>query len=341
MGYGNVSERRRQPPQVGISVVILALGSPSLRFSSLESTADELSDTSADADSTATIDSDRVAGNSVSTQRASAHSALAHSTATSCAAASGTATSNTSTDASDARSRLWLPLVRRVRQPFLGQWALPGGSLRADLTLEQSAYCALESTTHLHPRYLEQLHTFGGPERSHGGLPMVSIVYWALVGQAETRDFWEADNVRWFAEDNLPDLAFDHREVIDHALRRLRERIEYPDLVTRLVGPRFTLRQLHGVVEAVTGHEVDLANFRRRMLASGQIEETGEKVREGRQRPAAVYRYVPSVDTQCDEVQLFGTSMRAVSDVTDVQSLVARNDMTTDDALGPLIPDRH
>ena len=124
---GNVSERRKQPPQVGVSVVILALGP--------------------------VPQSDVGAG----------------------AASSGMG------------STLWMPLVKRVRQPFLGQWALPGGGLRADHSLEQSAYAALESTTSLHPKYLEQLYTFGDPARSHGGLPMVSIVYWALVGRWTNR----------------------------------------------------------------------------------------------------------------------------------------------------------
>ena len=134
MGFGNVSERRSAPPQVGVSVVIPE------------------GDT----------------GNS--------------------AADSGNA-------ANSAHSRLWLPLVKRVRQPFLGCWALPGGDLRSDRSLEQSAYAALESTTDLHPRYLEQLYTFGGPTRSHGGLPMVSVVYWALVGQTEAAGFEDGDNV--------------------------------------------------------------------------------------------------------------------------------------------------
>ena len=226
MGYGNVSERLKQPPQVGVSVVILAL------------------------------------------------------------------------DPDSEHGRLWLPLVRRVRQPFLGCWALPGGDIRADRTLAQSAYEALESTTDLHPSYLEQLHAFGGPDRSHGGLPMVSIVYWALVGQAEAGDFAEADNVRWFPESELAslDIAFDHREIIAYALDRLRTRIEYPDIAAKLVGPTFTLRQLHGVYEAITGTVLDLPNFRRKMLGSGELEETGEVLREGHHRPAAVYRYVPRED---------------------------------------------
>lgn len=239
MGFGNVSERRSAPPQVGVSVVILALGP------------DEMSE-----DDAARPES-------------------------------------TDTGAESSHSRLWLPLVKRIRQPFLGSWALPGGDLRSDRSLEQSAYAALESTTALHPRYLEQLYTFGDPARSHGGLPMVSVVYWALVGQSEAAHFEDGDNVRWFPEDELPPLAFDHREIIDYALLRLRSKIEYSDVATRLLGPTFTLRQLHGVYEAIAGESLDLANFRRKMLSSGDLKDTGEKMREGRQRPAAVYRYIP------------------------------------------------
>jgi len=203
---GNVSERRKQPPQVGVSVVILALGP--------------------------VPQSDVGAG----------------------AASSGMG------------STLWMPLVKRVRQPFWGQWALPGGGLRADHSLEQSAYAALESTTSLHPKYLEQLYTFGDPARSHGGLPMVSIVYWALVGEADGRiDFAGGDNVKWFPVNHLPELAFDHRTIVEYAINRLRGKIESPDIATRLVGERFTLSRL--------------------------LEDTGEKLRIGRNRPAAVYRY--------------------------------------------------
>lgn len=258
MGYGNVTERRLQPPQVGVSVVILALGPGA----------------------------DRVTGHGAN-----------HGANHGAHAAGNAADGHGAADGESDASRLWMPLVRRVRQPHLGDWALPGGDLRADRSLEQSAYLALESATDLHPKYLEQLHAFGDPDRSHGGLPMVSIVYWALVGRGETRGFAEADNVRWFPVDALPPLAFDHGAIVDHALRRLRERVAYPDIATKLVGPTFTLRQLHGVYEAVRGEAIDLANFRRRMLAGGQLEDTGDKLREGRQRPAAVYRYVPGAES--------------------------------------------
>ena len=221
-------------------------------------------------------------------------------------------------------------LVRRVRQPFLGRWALPGGDLRADRSLEQSAYHALETTTDLHPRYLEQLYTFGDPARSHGGLPMVSIVYWALVGKAEAHDFTEADNVRWFPEDELPELAFDHRQIIDYALWRLRNKIEYPDIATKLVGDTFTLRQLHHVYEAITGEAIDVANFRRRMLLSGELEDTGEKLREGRHRPATVYRYNPDRSR--------ASTAPPVGPPRDAPTIEELEDQRIEDALSALMP---
>ena len=156
MGFGNVSERRSAPPQVGVSVVILALGPEG--------------DT----------------GNS--------------------AADSGNA-------ANSAHSRLWLPLVKRVRQPFLGCWALPGGDLRSDRSLEQSAYAALDrpqTCTRDTSNSCTPLEARPGPMAD---CPMVSVVYWALVGQTEAAGFEDGDNVRWFPEDELPELAFDHRQI--------------------------------------------------------------------------------------------------------------------------------
>ncbi|PAU67026.1 NUDIX hydrolase [Bifidobacterium criceti] len=226
MGVGNVSERRNEAPQVGVTSVILALGP-----------ADD-----------------------------------------------------------GERRRLWMPLVRRIREPYLGAWALPGGPLKAGRSLERSAYETLASTTDLHPKYLEQLYTFGDPERSRGGVPMVSICYWALVGQVDVASLETKHNVAWFADDALPELAFDHRRIVDYATWRLRHRLDMPQVVRELVGDEFTLRELHAVSEAIEGHSIDLANFRRRTLASGMIEETGARRRVGRQRPAALYRFRSDAD---------------------------------------------
>ncbi|MFT8639118.1 MAG: NUDIX hydrolase [Bifidobacterium sp.] len=245
MPLGNVSERRRSAPDLGVSVVILAL--------------------------------DKHGG-----------------------ASAGTCDSMDSQGSSKPEvGRLWLPLVRRVKQPFRDCWALPGAGLRSDISLEDAAFAALESTTKLHPHYLEQLYTFGGPHRSQGGLPMVSIVYWALVGQAEAEALHEAHNVQWFATDALPTLAFDHASIVDYALWRLRNKIEYSSIASRLVGDEFTLAQLRHVYEAVLGKALDPANFRRRLLSSGTLQATGKSQVRGRHRPAAIYRY--AAGTPADE----------------------------------------
>ncbi|MBT1175520.1 NUDIX hydrolase [Bifidobacterium sp. LC6] len=298
MGFGNVSERRSAPPQVGVSVVILALGPAQ--------SADQ---------SARNLGQGNPVGNVSADDTASA----------------------------TGRPQLWLPLVKRVRQPFLGSWALPGGHLRSDRSLEQSAFEALESTTALHPRYLEQLYTFGDPDRSHGGLPMVSIVYWALVEQSEAAGFEDGDNVRWFPENGLPTLAFDHRTIIEYALERLRSKIEYSDVATRLLGPTFTLRQLHDVYEAIAGQTIDLANFRRKMLASGDLEDTGTKRREGRQRPAAVYRYAPKDSAVENASHHVGVTelFAARHDHKRIAESPTHHDAEHRDALSALIPSAH
>ncbi|MDC7285157.1 NUDIX hydrolase [Bifidobacterium thermophilum] len=259
----NVSERAKEPPNIGVSVVILALGP-----SDLDGRADNLP-----------------AANTVSGTAPDIH-----------ATASRTDTASRTSNG-DAVPTLRIPLVRRIRQPFLGDWALPGGDLQGGRSLEYAAEKALRSTTSLHPQYLEQLYTFGNPSRSHGGLPMVSIVYWALIGETEAKDFREAQNVRWFPVNQLPPLAFDHKDIIEYALTRVRNKIEYSDIATRLVGSEFTLSQLRNVYEAIYGRKLDAPNFRRRMLSTGMVEPTGEKLARGAHRPACLYRYVAHAGT--------------------------------------------
>ncbi len=245
----NVSERHKLPPEVGVSVVILALGKPSHSDPALPSELEPLG----------------------------AQPEL------------------------EPEKTLWIPLVRRIRRPHLGRWALPGSNLIRGLSLEEVAQRALMSTTNLNVRYLEQLYTFGDPDRSSGGLPMVSIVYWSLVGLVEVEDLSAARNVQWFPVSRLPDMAFDHRKIIDYAVERLRAKIGSPRIMTRFLGSTFTLRQLHAVCEAVSGHPIDLANFRRKVLTSGTLEKTGATAQVGSSRPAALYRYKGKRENPLDD----------------------------------------
>ena len=189
---------------------------------------------------------------------------------------------------------VWLPLVRRTREPYLGRWALPGGMVRVDESLESAARRNLGETTHLEPAYLEQLYAFGDVDRSPEQ-QMVSIVYWALVRPDEAERVSLGENVRWFAADELPDLAFDHNLIVDYALWRLRTKMEYSAIAHAFLGPRFTIAELREVYEAVLRKPLDPANFRRQMETSGVIEPTGEVVTGGRHRPPRLYRYTGDV----------------------------------------------
>jgi 8-oxo-dGTP diphosphatase len=193
------------------------------------------------------------------------------------------------------KAELTLPLVRRIRSPYQGQWALPGGPLHEDEDLAESAARTLASTTGLAPRYLEQLYAFGQLDRSPVDR-VVSIVYWALVGRDEVEAAIESDNVQWFAADALPELAFDHNLIVDYALWRLRTKLEYSRIAHGFLGDVFTLAQLREVYEVVLRRELDPGNFRRMIEASGTVVATGERLGGTKHRPPQLYRYNTSVD---------------------------------------------
>ncbi|MDJ0323096.1 NUDIX domain-containing protein [Cryobacterium sp. PH31-AA6] len=197
-------------------------------------------------------------------------------------------------DAESDFKTLWLPLVRRTREPFLDQWALPGGGLPADEELATAAARTLRETTGLTPKYLEQLYTFGDPGRSPGGR-VVSVVYWALVESGEAALAVEGGNVEWFPADRLPELAFDHNRIVEYALWRLRTKVEYSRIAHAFLGETFTLAQLRDVHEAVLQKPLDPANFRRTVESSGTVVDTGERVAGARHRPPRLYRYNDSV----------------------------------------------
>jgi len=192
----------------------------------------------------------------------------------------------------DERDRsIWLPLVRRIRAPYDGMWALPGGPLGEREDLADAATSTLSKTTGLAPRYLEQLYAFGSPERSGAAdSRVVSIVYWALVGEEEARAARIGQNVRWFKADELPQLAFDHNAIVEYALWRLRNKVEYSRIASGFLGETFTLAQLREAYEAVLGRTLDPANFRRQIEASGAVVDTGTVLTGVRHRPPRLYR---------------------------------------------------
>lgn len=192
-----------------------------------------------------------------------------------------------------ARPSLRLPLVRRLREPGLGRWALPGGWLPIDEGLDEAAARTLRETTGLSPNYLEQLYTFGAVDRSPDER-VVSVVYWALVQSADVERAVADENVHWFDEDELPDLAFDHRQIVDYALWRLRTKLEYSRIAHAFLGETFTMAELRAVYESVLRKRLDPANFRRTIESSGTLVDTGERRAGTRHRPPALYRFAPA-----------------------------------------------
>jgi 8-oxo-dGTP diphosphatase len=197
---------------------------------------------------------------------------------------------------------LWLPLVRRIREPYEGQWALPGGPLEAEDDLASSAQHTLERTTGLAPRYLEQLYAFGNVDRSPGDR-VVSIVYWALVRQDEVARSVDGENVEWFVADDLPPLAFDHTDIVDYALARLRAKITYTPIAHAFLPPEFTLAELRAVHEAVLRTTLDPANFRRQALASKTLVPTGTCLQGTSHRPPALFRFEAGAPSPAPEEQ--------------------------------------
>ncbi len=192
-------------------------------------------------------------------------------------------------------------LVRRGGQPFAGEWALPGGFKTPDETLVEAARRELHEETGIDaPRLLAQFHTYGDPGRDPRG-NVVSVAYLAVSPEIGTLAAGtDADEARLLpvarvVDGQLP-LAFDHRQIVDDAVRYASERLEVGDLATAFVGPTFTLTELQSVYEAVWGEQLDAANFRRSLAttqaASPYVEPTGERSPPGPEggRPPELYR---------------------------------------------------
>jgi ADP-ribose pyrophosphatase YjhB (NUDIX family) len=190
------------------------------------------------------------------------------------------------------RASVVLPLVRRTRDPFEGRWALPGGWLDVAESLDAAASRTLAETTGLAPSYLEQLYAFGAVDRSP--TRVVSIVYWALLREDES-GIEPQENVAWFDTTDLPTLAFDHDEIVEYALWRLRNKVGYSRIAHGLLPDEFSLAELREVYESILGRRLDPANFRRQVENSGTLIPT-DAFRTGSHRPARLYRYNSDVE---------------------------------------------
>src|SRR5205823_3337717 len=182
----------------------------------------------------------------------------------------------------------------RVRRGvFTGRWALPGGRVQADETLEGAARRLLAAETGVRGIYLEQLYTFGHPERDPHGR-VVSVAYFALIphgGRFQDRARAPFPDAAWCRVARLPPLAYDHRAVVRTALARLRAKLAYTNLVYTLLPPSFTLGELQEMYEAILGRGLDRRNFRKKILSLGLLAGAGGLRPGPRARPLAARRH--------------------------------------------------
>jgi len=183
-------------------------------------------------------------------------------------------------------------LIRRDLEPFAGKWALPGGFVHLDETVDHAARRELAEETGLGRVYLEQLYTFGGIDRDPRER-VVTVAYYALVNLADHRvkAATDAREAAWFAVSDLPALAFDHDAIAAMALERLRSKVRYRPLGFELLPPKFTLTMLQRLYEKVLERELDKRNFRKKVLAMGLLEELDEVEQDVAHRAARLYRF--------------------------------------------------
>lgn len=184
-------------------------------------------------------------------------------------------------------------LIKRNIEPFKGSWALPGGLVKDDESLEEAIERELSEETGVSINYLEQLYTFGKPERDPRNR-VVSITYYGLVkpDAFEVKADTDASDAAWFNVNKLPSLAFDHQDILRVAIRRLQGKITYEPIGFELLDKKFPFSELEKLYQTVLGRPLDRRNFKKKILKFGFLEETNEKQQlEGAGRPGNLYQF--------------------------------------------------
>lgn len=183
-------------------------------------------------------------------------------------------------------------LLNRKEEPFKDQWTLPGAFLQMEETFQQTCSRVLETKLGMDDVFVEQLFSFDDPARDPRGR-VISVTYYALVNphKLEITAGKMANDVKWFNVKKVPALGFDHKEIFNKALQRLKSKILYFPVGFELLDELFTMTELHDLYECILGISIDRRNFRRKILDSAYIINTGQK-REGLQnRHPDLYKF--------------------------------------------------
>lgn len=192
----------------------------------------------------------------------------------------------------DAELELKIMLIKRDIPPFEGQWAIPGGFVRMDETLEQAALRELQEETGIQNVFLEQLYTFGDLGRDPRDR-VVTVAYYALINLVEQKiqAATDAREAHWFPLAQIPKLAFDHEQILQTAIARLRGKIRYEPIGFELLPKNFTLSQLQKLYEIIWDRSLDKRNFRKKILSMDLLLDTGEVQHNVSHRAAKLYQF--------------------------------------------------
>jgi 8-oxo-dGTP diphosphatase len=183
-------------------------------------------------------------------------------------------------------------LIKRKYDPFKKMWALPGGLVMNEESLEEAVRRELLEEAGIDVNYLEQLYSFGKPDRD----PRNRVVSVAYVGLVRPEDYQlsaqtDAEDVAWFNIKNLPRLAFDHRDIIDIAIKRLRAKIVYEPIGFELLEKEFPFSNLEKLYQVLLDHDIDRRNFKKKIMSLGFLEELKKTIQRKSGRPAHLYRF--------------------------------------------------
>jgi len=189
------------------------------------------------------------------------------------------------------KGQLKLLLLKRNFEPAKGKWSLAGGFLKKDENLIDAAERILLDLTGLGDVYLEQLQTYGQIDRDPGER-VVSVAYYALIEVSELDQALVEENAaQWLTIDEVPEMIFDHGDMVAKALRRLRRKAKIQPIGFELLPDKFTLPQLQSLYEAIYQKELDKRNFRKKILSLDLLEKLNEKDKSSSKKGAFLYRF--------------------------------------------------
>lgn len=185
-------------------------------------------------------------------------------------------------------------LIKRKYDPFKGSWAIPGGFVEEKESLEEAVARELQEETGVKINYLEQLYTFGKPERDPRKR-IISVAYFGLVKSKQFEKLHattDAEEAEWFNFKQLPSLAFDHQKILNVAIERLRGKMVYQPVGFELLDKKFPFSDLEHLYSTLLDRPIDRRNFRKKVMSLGILDELKEKVKStGAGRPGNLFQF--------------------------------------------------